>query len=78
VDLILMDIQMPDVDGYEATAKIRKLEEGADRRTPIIAITAHALPSYRERSYSSGMDAYLTKPIDPEKLYRLITRYAGL
>jgi len=78
VDLILMDIQMPEVDGYEATARIRKLEEGTDRRTPIIAITAHALPSYRERSYSSGMDAYLTKPINPEKLYQLITHYAEL
>lgn len=76
VDLILMDIQMPGVDGYEAAAKIRKLEEGSGKRTPIIAITAHALASYREKSYSSGMDAYLTKPIDQEKLYRLINRYA--
>jgi PAS domain S-box-containing protein len=76
VDLILMDIQMPEVDGYEAAAKIRKLEEGTGKRTPIIALTAHALASYREKSYSSGMDAYLTKPIDHEKLYKLIRRYS--
>ena len=67
---------MPRVDGYEAAAKIRKLEEGSNKRTPIIAITAHALASYREKSYSSGMDAYLTKPINQDKLYRLILRYA--
>jgi len=86
VDIILMDIQMPEVDGYEAAASIRRLEKEADadvdtgtgtgagkaKRVPIIALTAHALVTYRDKSYSSGMDAYLTKPINPEKLYQLV------
>ncbi|MDQ1354310.1 MAG: hypothetical protein QG657_4619 [Acidobacteriota bacterium] len=76
VDLILMDIQMPEVDGYEAAARIRQLEaeanSGMARRVPIIALTAHALAAYQEKSYSSGMDAYLTKPINPEELYHLV------
>lgn len=77
IDLVLMDIQMPEVDGYEAAAAIRKLEEGTGKRTPIIALTAHALDSYREKSYSCGMDAYLTKPINQEKLYQLIQQYTA-
>lgn len=80
VDIILMDIQMPEVDGYEAAACIRQLEKEADvgtgsgkpKRIPIVALTAHALAAYQEKSYSSGMDAYLTKPINPEKLYQLV------
>jgi CheY-like chemotaxis protein len=84
VDIILMDIQMPEVDGYEAAASIRRLEKEAEgdagtgtgagkvKRVPIIALTAHALVTYRDKSYSSGMDAYLTKPINPEKLYQLV------
>ncbi|MGD2087852.1 MAG: ATP-binding protein [Candidatus Aminicenantes bacterium] len=74
VDVILMDIQMPEMDGYEAAVKIRKLEAGTAGRVPIIALTAHAMESYMKKSYSSGMDAYLTKPIDPEEMYRTIQR----
>jgi PAS domain S-box-containing protein len=89
VDIILMDIQMPEVDGYEAAAKIRQLEQeveaagGADtgtgkaKRVPIIALTAHALASYQEKSYSAGMDGYLTKPINPEKLYELVYAFTS-
>ena len=80
VDIIIMDIQMPEMDGYEAATRIRQLEKeinagtdtGNRKRIPIIALTAHVLETYRDKSYSSGMDAYLTKPINPEKLYRLI------
>jgi CheY-like chemotaxis protein len=74
VDIILMDIQMPVMDGYEAAKQIREVETDSKKneRIPIIALTAHALESYRERSYSSGMDDYLTKPINPENLYRLV------
>ena len=73
VDVILMDIQMPEMDGYEATTKIRKIEEESKgKRVPIIALTAHALESYKKRSINSGMDAYLTKPISPEEMYRVI------
>ncbi len=74
VDVILMDIQMPEMDGYEATQKIRALEEGTGRHVPIIALTAHALDSYMKKSVTSGMDDYLTKPIDPEEMYRVILR----
>ena len=72
IDIILMDIQMPEMDGYEATMKIRELEAGTGRHVPIIALTAHAHESYMKKSHSSGMDDYLTKPIDPVEMYRVI------
>ena len=76
INIILMDIQMPEVDGYAACREIRQLEMGSEkeRRVPIVALTAHALADYREKSYSAGMDDYLTKPVNPEKLYRIIQR----
>jgi PAS domain S-box-containing protein len=76
VDIILMDIQMPEVDGYEAAAQIRQWEaaSGKGKRVPIIALTAHALADYREKSYAAGMDDYLTKPLNPDKLYSMVTR----
>jgi signal transduction histidine kinase/ActR/RegA family two-component response regulator len=78
VDAILMDIQMPEMDGYEATEKIRKMEEeGHGKRVPIIALTAHALESYKKRAMASGMDDYLTKPVNPEEMYRVILRLTG-
>jgi CheY-like chemotaxis protein len=71
-DLILMDIQMPEMDGFEATAAIRKREQLAQKHTPIIALTAHAMKEDRERCLSAGMDAYVTKPIRPDELFRTI------
>lgn len=72
-DLALMDCQMPVVDGYEATRRIRERERlTGGRRLPIIAVTAHALPGERERCMEVEMDAYLAKPYRPNDLYRLI------
>jgi signal transduction histidine kinase/ActR/RegA family two-component response regulator len=78
-DLILMDVQMPEMDGQEATAAIRKLEEaGSRRRIPIVALTAHAMTSDRARCLAAGMDGYITKPIDPDELYRTIQNLAAV
>jgi|GEM_PF-249869 PAS domain S-box len=70
-DLILMDIQMPVMDGLEATKRIRE-REGAEKHTPIIALTAHALKGDRERFLSLGMDEYLPKPIRMSELFKMI------
>jgi CheY-like chemotaxis protein len=69
-DLILMDVQMPDMDGFEATAQIRALE--GEVRTPIIALTAHAMKGDRERCRQAQMDGYLTKPLQMNKLMELL------
>lgn len=69
-DLVLMDIQMPKVDGLEATKLIREMEQDSGKRVPIIAMTAHALPRDRARCMEAGMDGYVTKPIRVNELYR--------
>jgi PAS domain S-box-containing protein len=71
-DLVLMDVQMPEMDGLEATAAIRQLEEGSGRHVPIVALTAHAMKGDRERFLQAGMDGYLAKPIQPPELLRVL------
>ena len=71
-DLILMDVQMPEMDGFEATARIRELEEKKGEHTPIIAMTAHAMKGDRERCLDAGMDDYVPKPISSEALLNAI------
>jgi CheY-like chemotaxis protein len=69
-DAVLMDIQMPGMDGYEATARIRAKSQHA--RLPVIAMTAHAVSGFRESSLSMGMNDYVTKPIEPERLFSML------
>ncbi|MFD2203709.1 response regulator [Shivajiella indica] len=73
-DLIFMDVQMPVMDGYEATLKIRSIEKQAGFSTPIIALTAGALHTEREKCLEVGMDHFLSKPIDKEKLLEVLER----
>jgi CheY-like chemotaxis protein len=73
-DLVLMDVQMPEIDGLEATAQIREREHGTGRHVPIIAMTAHAMKGDRERCLQAGMDGYLAKPIQPQELFETIAR----
>ncbi len=71
-DLILMDVQMPEMDGFEATRKIRERERQTGMHTPIIALTAHALKGDREHCLDAGMDAYVSKPMRARDLYETI------
>ncbi len=75
-DLILMDLQMPVMDGFEATQKIRELDRAANvERTPIIALTAHAIKGYREKCLNYDMDDYLTKPLKKDKLLQAVEKW---
>ena len=71
-DLILMDVEMHDMDGLTATAAIRELEVPLERRTPIIALTAHAAKGFEERCQEAGMDGHVSKPLQPDELFRVL------
>ncbi len=76
-DLILMDIQMPEMDGLQATAEIRQAEADSGRHIPIIALTAYAMSGDKDRFLEAGMDGYLAKPITVDQLRELLLRYGG-
>lgn len=76
-DLIFMDVQMPEMDGVEATRIIREKERNKGGHVAIVALTAHAGREDRETCRAAGMDDYLTKPIDFERFYSLVERYCG-
>jgi len=73
-DLVLMDCQMPELDGFDATRLLRK-REGDGRRTPVVAMTANALAGDRERCLKAGMDGYLTKPVRPDELTAAVSQW---
>jgi PAS domain S-box-containing protein len=76
-DIALLDVQMPDMSGLEATEAIRDREGAAGRRLPIVALTAHAMQGDRERCLDAGMDGYLSKPIDVDELIATVERYGS-
>ena len=76
-DVILMDCQMPEMDGYAATGQIRR-SAGPNRNTPIVALTANALTEDRERCLAAGMNDYLAKPIRRDQLAEILRRWAAI
>jgi CheY-like chemotaxis protein len=76
-DVLLLDVHMPEVDGFQVVAALRRREEGTGRRLPVVALTARSTEGDRERCLRSGMDEYLAKPVRPAELFALLDRVAA-
>jgi CheY-like chemotaxis protein len=76
-DVVLMDVEMPEMDGFSAALAIRKQESATGEHLPIIAMTAHAMSGDKERCLAAGMDAYLSKPIQANQLFNVIDDLCG-
>jgi CheY-like chemotaxis protein len=76
-DIVLLDLQMPELDGLETATSIRQREIKTEKRTPIIALTAHAEQGFRDECLAAGMDDFLTKPLQPRKLFDALRRVAA-
>ena len=76
LDVILMDLQMPEMGGMEATQHIRKLDDGFKKEIPIIALTAAAMNHEREQALSAGMNDYICKPFQPQELFSKLVKYS--
>jgi len=76
-DLVLMDVHMPVLDGFGATARIRQMERSRGTHTPLIALTANAMSGDRERCLSAGMDGYISKPVSRDELLDTIAQFAS-
>ncbi len=76
-DVVLMDVQMPEMDGWTAAEAIRKQEREAGQHVPILALTAHAMKDYENRCYAAGMDGFVSKPFRPEQLYEAVESAAA-
>jgi CheY-like chemotaxis protein len=71
-DLVLMDVQMPELDGLQATRTLREMEREGDKKLPVVAMTAHAMQGDRDRCLAAGMTAYVSKPVRSEELFKVI------
>jgi CheY-like chemotaxis protein len=77
-DVVLMDVQLPEMDGFETTGAIRARERGTGVHLPIIAMTAHAMKGDRERCIAAGMDSYISKPFEIKELIELLERFSSV
>jgi CheY-like chemotaxis protein len=77
-DVVLMDVQMPEMDGFEATAAIRKGERNTGKHLPIVAMTAHAMAGDKERCLAAGMDGYVSKPIRADDLFSVVEQVLSI
>ncbi len=74
-DLVLMDCQMPEMDGYEATQEIRKKDDSRGYRVPVVALTANAMKSDIEKCFAAGMDEHISKPVRKEQLFSVLEKF---